>query len=78
MDLATLQGYLAQAQQAYHELMMGQSLVKIRHNEREMSYGQANKATLAAYIADLNGQIATLQAGGTVTGRRGRSRSVFF
>lgn len=78
MDLATLQLYLGQARDAYHQLMLGQSLVKIRHNEREMSYGAADKAALSAYIADLNGQIATLQAGGTVSGRRGRSRPIYF
>ena len=78
MDLATLQLYLTQAQQAYHQLMMGQNLVEIRHNNREMRYGQPDKAALAAYIADLNGQICRLQNGLPVTGRRGRSRAIFF
>ena len=77
MDLATLQSYLANAQAAYHALMTGQSLVEIRHNEREMRYTQVNRSALVSYIADLKGQIARL-TGQPVTGGRGRARPIFF
>jgi hypothetical protein len=76
-QIATLQQQVAEATAAYHQLMIGQSLVRIRHNAREMSYSQANAADLLAYISTLNAQLAQLGVR-TVGPRRGRSRRVIF
>jgi hypothetical protein len=58
-DLATLQGRLAEAEEALHQLRIGKRVAQIRHGERSVQYTEAAK--LEAYIADLKNQIARLQ-----------------
>ncbi len=76
-DSATLLGWYNDAIKARHKLMTGQSLVRIRHGDREMSYNQASLSNLMTYISDLASQLAA--AGITVNApKRGRSRAIVF
>lgn len=53
-----LQEKLAQAEAAYHQLMMGQQVVMIRDsNGEQIQYGNANAGRLAQYIASLKMQL---------------------
>jgi hypothetical protein len=70
-DLATLQARLAEAEAAYHKMMIGKLVVEIRHGLGEaMRFNKPE--SLLAYINDLKGQIATLTgaAGGRIRARR--------
>ena len=65
---------LAEAEAAYHELVMGTAVAKyIDQNGESVSYTKANLSALAAYIAQLKAEIA---AEG-VTPYRGPLRFVF-
>jgi hypothetical protein len=56
--MATLQERLDEAETAYHELCIGKALVQFHDSNGEtVQYNQANRAALAAYIADLKRQI---------------------
>jgi hypothetical protein len=60
---AELQGYLAEAEAAYRDLMIGKSAVEFRDSNGEsVRYTTANARLLKAYIADLKVQIAGLDA----------------
>nr|BBJ03802.1 hypothetical protein YBY_16500 [Marinobacter nauticus] len=56
---------LAEARAAYHELLLGQSVVRIQRDGKTVEFSQTNKRDLAAYISSLE-----TQAGGA--GRRMR------
>lgn len=67
-----LEGYLADAKKAYHQIMLGQQAVQIRdQNGETITYGQAKAGELAGYIASLQGQL------GIATSRAVRPLSVF-
>lgn len=65
-DLLTLQGQLLEAQQARHNLMIGQQVVTLSYEGKSVSFSQVDLFKLDAYIADLNNQI------GALTGQRVR------
>lgn len=73
-DLATLQARLAEAETAYHQLLIGKQSVEVQHGDMRRKYTEADVAALAAYIADLRAQIASL--GGTASGERRRGMVV--
>jgi hypothetical protein len=62
VPLATLQQWLDEARTAYHELMIGQRAVTLRHNvgggDKGITYEKANADKLLAYINRLEAQIA--------------------
>ena len=56
--MVTLREKLAEAEQAYHDLMLGRSVrVVVDQNGERVEYTAANAARLAAYIADLKRQL---------------------
>ncbi len=56
--MATLTERLAEAEEAYHKLMLGEAVVRFRDaNGEEVSYGATSRSSLAAYIADLKRQL---------------------
>lgn len=57
-DVATLQAWLAEAEQAYHDLQTGKLVVELRHGLKTVSYNRTSLHDLRAYIAQLNAQIA--------------------
>ncbi len=61
-SLATLQQWLGEARDAYHQLMIGRRAVTLRHNmgagDKLMTYEKANADKLLAYINRLEAQIA--------------------
>ena len=65
-DLATLQARLAEAEEARHELKLGNRAELMAHGERRMQFTPADHARLDAYIAELRQQISGK--------RRGRNR----
>lgn len=57
--MATLTDQLAEAQAAYHDLLIGKAVVQFRDQNGEVViYQQADRSLLAAYIQDLISQIA--------------------
>lgn len=55
---------LAEAEVAYHSLMVGAAVAEVRDATGEsIRYTQANAARLRAYIADLKSKIAAKAAG---------------
>lgn len=72
-QLATLQKRLAEAETAYHALMVGERIVTISIEGRGQSYTPADATKLSAYIDRLKGEIAR-QSGGPC---RGPVRVVF-
>lgn len=67
-DLATLQARLADAEAAYHKLMLGSAVVVLKdQNGESVTYQSANSTKLAAYIASLKQQIAALLNCGRAT-----------
>lgn len=61
LPIATLQQYLTEAQTAYHRLLTGGGVVTVKDQNGEMvTYQQASAVRLAAYIASLEAQIASL------------------
>lgn len=57
MDADTLQAWIAEARQAYHELMIGRLTVELRHGLKTISYNKASAPELLAYIARLEAQL---------------------
>lgn len=70
MDIETLQTRLTEAEEAYHQLMIGAKEVSVNvGNFGSVTYNQTNRAALEAYIADLKAQLAKV-AGSPVLKRR--------
>lgn len=58
MDVATLQLRLTEAENAYHQLMLGQQIVMIRDsNGEQIQYSNASASKLAQYITTLRSQL---------------------
>lgn len=67
-DLAQLQLWLAEAQSAYHTVMMGgQATVVVDQNGERVEFSRTNPQALLKYIAYLQAQI-NLLLGVAVTG----------
>lgn len=47
---------LAEARLAYHLLQIGRAKATVRYADRQVTYTQADKASLKAYIAELEGK----------------------
>lgn len=63
-NLLTIAEALAEAEAAYHKLLVGQAVVEFRDSNGEtVRYQAANVARLAAYIADLKRQLGTTVLG---------------
>jgi tRNA A37 methylthiotransferase MiaB len=59
MAVLTLQQRLERAEQAYHDLMVGQSVrVLVDQNGERIEYTAANSAKLSAYIQSLRAQLS--------------------
>ena len=73
-DLATLQTRLAEAESAYHQLMLGAKEVSVTiGGYGATTFAQADSVKLEQYIAKLNSQISRL----TGQPRRGIIKVVF-
>lgn len=60
----TLAQRLAEAEDAYHRLQIGESAAEVRDSNGEsVRYTQANVARLRSYIAELKGLIAAEASG---------------
>lgn len=69
IDKETLKTRLAEAEEAYHKLMIGAKEVSVNvGNFGSVSYNQINRAELAAYISNLKSQLA--MAEGKPLGKR--------
>jgi hypothetical protein len=78
-DIATLQSRLTEAENALHQINLGQNVAEIWHgNNERMRFNNANLGTLRAYIAELKGQLAALGVQVSGYGRRIRARQVYF
>jgi hypothetical protein len=71
VDPAILAATLADAEQAYHQVMTTGGVVRLRHGDKWTEFGKANIGLLAGYIRDLKGQLG-------LTGARPRGRRVAF
>lgn len=59
MDIETLQTRLAEAEEAYHQLMIGAREVSVNvGNFGSVTYNQTSRTALEAYIADLKVKLA--------------------
>lgn len=59
MDIETLRTRLAEAEEAYHQLMIGAKEVSVNvGNFGSVTYNQTSRAVLEAYIADLKAKLA--------------------
>lgn len=62
--MATKQELLAQAEEAYHKLMLGQTVVEVRDSNGEtIRFNAANANKLATYINDLKRQLGQITSG---------------
>lgn len=65
--MATVQERLTAAEDAYHQIMIGRSVVELRdQNGETIRYTPANASRLASYIQELKrqlGQVTTAPAG---------------
>lgn len=62
--MATLLEQLAEARDAYHRLMTGQSVrVFVDQNGERIEYNSTNSSRLASYIADLERKVGEVTAG---------------
>ena len=62
--MATVQERLTAAEDAYHQLMLGQSArVVVDQNGERVEYTSANAVRLAQYINELKRQLGTYVAG---------------
>lgn len=69
MDIETLRTRLAEAEEAYHRLMIGAQEVSVNvGNFGSVAYNQTSRTALEAYISSLKSQIAAAE--GTSVGRR--------
>lgn len=58
IDRAVLIQRLAEAEEAYHQLSMGKSIVELKDSNGEtVKYGQASARQLGMYIATLRAQL---------------------
>lgn len=70
VDTVTLQSRLAEAEAAYHSLMVGGSVAELRdHNGEQIRYTPANASRLSAYITWLKIQLGLLPANSLRPGR---------
>jgi hypothetical protein len=61
-DVATLQGWLTEAETARHKLATGSLRQTVRYNgQQEVTFAKTDMAALDAYIASLRAQIAGLE-----------------
>lgn len=59
LDKETIKTRLAEAEEAYHQLMIGAREVSVNvGNFGSVTYSQTNRAALEAYMADLKAQLA--------------------
>lgn len=59
MDIETLRTRLAEAEEAYHRLMIGTREVSVNvGNFGSVTYNQTSRAALEAYIADLKAKLS--------------------
>lgn len=69
INIETLRTRLAEAEEAYHKLMIGEKEVTVSvGNFGSTTYNQASRTALESYIASLKSQIAAAE--GTPSGRR--------
>lgn len=69
VDKEILKTRLAEAEEAYHHLMIGAREVSVNvGNFGSVTYNQASRISLETYIANLKSQIAAAE--GKTTGRR--------
>ncbi len=69
MEIETLKSRLAEAEEAYHQLMIGAREVSVNvGNFGSVTYNQANRTNLETYIANLKTQTAAAE--GKTSGRR--------
>lgn len=69
IDKEILKTRLAEAEDAYHQLLIGAREVSVNiGNFGSVTYNQASRTNLETYIANLKSQIAAAE--GTTTGRR--------
>lgn len=69
LDKETIKTRLAEAEEAYHKLLIGAKEVSVNvGNFGSVTYNQTSRTALEAYIADLKAKLA--EAEGTSTGRR--------
>ena len=62
IDKETLKTRLAEAEEAYHKLMIGVKEVSVNiGNFGSVSYNQTSRAELAAYISNLKSQLAIVE-----------------
>lgn len=72
--MATLPERLIEAEGAYHDMVIGRGIARVRDaNGEEIQYSKADPSRLLAYIADLKAQI-----GGTGTVCPSGPMRVFF
>ncbi|GJE45933.1 gpW family head-tail joining protein [Methylobacterium soli] len=60
-DLLKLRLWLAEAEQAQHELMIGKKSVSVSYEGKSATFMQANRDDLAIWINTLRQRIATLE-----------------
>ena len=69
MEIETLKSRLAEAEEAYHQLMIGAREVSVNvGNFGSVTYNQANRTNLETYIANLKTQTAAAE--GKTSGHR--------
>ena len=69
IDLETLKTRLAEAEEAYHKLMIGEKEVTVSvGNFGSTTYNQTSRSALSLYISNLKAEISKLE--GTSTLRR--------
>lgn len=76
VDIKTLKIRLIEAEDAYHQLLVGTKEVSVNvGNFGSVTYNQTSRAALEAYISSLKSQIAAAE--GTNVGRRKIMKIVF-
>lgn len=68
-DINTLKTWLAQAEQAYHQLQIGAKTQELMMNGRRVIYTPADATKLLQYITQLKSDIARLESNSTVKRR---------
>ena len=61
-ELTTLNKQLAEAEAAYHSLMLGNAVATVSSPDGSVTYNQASRVRLEGYIARLKEQIAALES----------------
>jgi hypothetical protein len=79
-DLATLQGWITEAEAAMHALQTGKRVQNIWRDGRRIEFTPAPDSInrLKEYIADLNSQIATITGVASTDWRLNRTAGRFF